>query len=484
MRGLTKPSSRKVKPVNLMRKLKLKAMLRNCDYVLAGTVIKQQYYDESKDTEINRLIDRFMANPGFEEALKLIEYNEMMLFYFTESCEGGLYVRKGVEPRRQVAKGETAAVSAESAGRSAAEKVTPFFDAPMGGAEPFDDAAKTRAAQEENPQTEPANERDTGAGAGLAANDKLAEYQKKLKESEEWMEQMIERLSRKNSASRGAVRHARTEEKPEASASSKPEDPPKTKSAYFADEDGTGSSLLKESGETGSSFLTRISEADTALFAGGKGDEPSFYTMREADNPAAAPASSDAPSVKPQTESEPPETGIPAAAGQSDGTSGLRADFRNETDAAQRAGSRTDDELEDLFRDAGADKAMRSLEGQAADTPSKAAQIYSEEAVTENFEVPFSRSSSHRYDDMLEDTLVYDSSRKQQNEAARTRPNFSNVIATLKIDIHTMTQQIEEYRRQLNYYTPNEKQIRGWIRDLEAAVDEFSRAIEVLEGEN
>lgn len=80
--------------MNFFKKMKMRAMLRNCDYVLAGTVIKQQYYDENKDSQINRIIDRYMANPGFDEALKLINHNELMVYYFTESCHGGLYVRK------------------------------------------------------------------------------------------------------------------------------------------------------------------------------------------------------------------------------------------------------------------------------------------------------------------------------------------------------------------------------------------------------
>lgn len=80
--------------MNPLKRIKLKSMLRNCDYILAGTVIKQQYYDYHRRVEINHLIDQFMAEPGFEHALKLIEFNDMMVFYFTESCKGGLYVRK------------------------------------------------------------------------------------------------------------------------------------------------------------------------------------------------------------------------------------------------------------------------------------------------------------------------------------------------------------------------------------------------------
>lgn len=69
-------------------------MLRNCDYELAGTVLKQQYYDEHKPTELNRLIDLYIEDPCFDNAVKIIKYNDMFVFYFTESCHGGLYVRK------------------------------------------------------------------------------------------------------------------------------------------------------------------------------------------------------------------------------------------------------------------------------------------------------------------------------------------------------------------------------------------------------
>ncbi|HEY0827317.1 MAG TPA: hypothetical protein VGE40_04430, partial [Bacilli bacterium] len=80
--------------MNPLKRIKLKSMLRNCDYILAGTVIKQQYYDHHRRVEVNHLIDQFMDDPGFEHALKLIAFNDMMVFYFTESCKGGLYVRK------------------------------------------------------------------------------------------------------------------------------------------------------------------------------------------------------------------------------------------------------------------------------------------------------------------------------------------------------------------------------------------------------
>ncbi|MBO9609943.1 MAG: hypothetical protein J7639_28555, partial [Paenibacillaceae bacterium] len=83
--------------MNPLKKFKLKAMLRNCDYILAGTVIKQKYYNMNKGSEFNRLIDQYMEDPGFANAVKLIEYNEMTVFYFTESCQEGLYARKSLQ---------------------------------------------------------------------------------------------------------------------------------------------------------------------------------------------------------------------------------------------------------------------------------------------------------------------------------------------------------------------------------------------------
>jgi hypothetical protein len=80
--------------MNLFERMKLRAMLRNCNYELAATVLKQQYYEEGKNTELNRLIDALIEAPNFDTALKIIEYNEMYVFYFTESCHDGLYVRK------------------------------------------------------------------------------------------------------------------------------------------------------------------------------------------------------------------------------------------------------------------------------------------------------------------------------------------------------------------------------------------------------
>lgn len=83
--------------MNFFEKIKLKTTLRNCDYKLAGKVIRQQFYVSGRDAEINRLIDEYDLNPCFESAIKLIDHNELLVFYFTESCSGGLYIRQSDE---------------------------------------------------------------------------------------------------------------------------------------------------------------------------------------------------------------------------------------------------------------------------------------------------------------------------------------------------------------------------------------------------
>lgn len=453
--------------MNLIRKLKLKAMLRNCDYVLAGTVIKQQYYDESKNTEINRLIDQFMANPGFEEALKLIEYNEMMVFYFTESCEGGLYVRKGVQSTASRQAGgeygadEPAGYTGPAAGmgRAGDEKVTPFFESLPGEASL--PPVKEEAEEESAGAAEPAAESETEAKPD--EEKPLTDYQKKLKESEEWMEQMIERLSRKNNKSRTYARLDPTESAPEPFGASK--------SAEQTDFDFRRSSFADKT-ETGPSSFEVRESADSAA---------AWSDASEAAVPATSGSFIEA-------EPSPSEHGWEPGAGTADKQE--PSPFAANTGENAQQEQAADDELDHVFRHAGADKAMRSLQEKDVSAPAGGAQTYDEDAVTETFDEPFSPTSVDRYDDSLEDTLVYETGRKPEarpKEAVnepKERPDFSNVIATLKIDIHTMTQQIEEYRHQLTYYTPNEKQIRGWIRSLEAAIAEFSQAIDLLEGED
>ena len=61
------------------------------------------------------------------------------------------------------------------------------------------------------------------------------------------------------------------------------------------------------------------------------------------------------------------------------------------------------------------------------------------------------------------------------------RRDYSNVIATMEIDIHTMSKQLDEYRRKLAFYPVNEKQLKSWIKSLEDAIQEFAEAVDLLE---
>lgn len=270
--------------MNPLKKLKLKSQLRNCDYILAGTVIKQQYYDAKKPTVINRLIDEFIADPGFDTALKLIEYNDMMVFYFTESCAGGLYVRK------------TAALE------------------------------HNKSATEQSPEEEAIEEQDLPEEPHELLTDKpdqhVEEHKKILEESEAWMEQMI------------------------ASGSRKQQHQPKVQT------------ILETIEETHEHTLV-------------------FHIVEEAEPEAAVSSESD--------------------------------------DASEEAA----------------------------------------------FEIPEVESLPPR--------------------SAIKQRNYSNVIATLKIDIHTMSRQLDEYRRELSYYPSNEKQLIAWIKALEAAIEEFSDVVDLLE---
>lgn len=93
--------------MNIFEKWKLKTTLRNCDYKLAGKVIRQQFYVNGRDAEINRLIDEYDANPCFDTAVKLIDHNELLVFYFTESCTGGLYIRQSEQKEKVLKQPET-----------------------------------------------------------------------------------------------------------------------------------------------------------------------------------------------------------------------------------------------------------------------------------------------------------------------------------------------------------------------------------------
>jgi hypothetical protein len=169
--------------LNLFNKLKLKSKLRNCDYKLAGTVIKQQYYNDNSHTEINRMIDHFMEEPCFDRALDLIEYNEMIVFYFTESCTDGLYVRKAESGK-----------SAESIEPFEATQLNELADLPM--VTPTEHTPLFPAPPAIRPSTHTAPI-EPSVDTPRKESSVHSEHLQTIQESEEWMDQMINRLAKK-----------------------------------------------------------------------------------------------------------------------------------------------------------------------------------------------------------------------------------------------------------------------------------------------
>ncbi|MBO9609760.1 MAG: hypothetical protein J7639_27635, partial [Paenibacillaceae bacterium] len=61
-------------------------------------------------------------------------------------------------------------------------------------------------------------------------------------------------------------------------------------------------------------------------------------------------------------------------------------------------------------------------------------------------------------------------------------PSYPNVVATLRSDIETMIKQLDHYRKQLPYRPLEADKLKAWCESLEAAIREFTRAVNKLEG--
>lgn len=434
--------------MNPFKRLKLKSQLRNCDYVLAGTVIKQQYYDSTKSTVINGLIDEFMANPNFDNALKLIEYNEMLTFYFTESCAGGLYVRKSSQDAQDDgATGqpyqEAAADAADygeqtgfDAGGRADAATDRWADSWIGTRRQSRDEREADAAPEETWQTrveetEQAKHGDIhlregdGEGNGDFAGDapvstdedwkrkfRQEKQQQILRESEALMEQLLSLDMRRRKA---APQPAHQEE-----------------SAPAGDEwPASGLAAEEDAGEADMATRTyRIGEpaceeaAPAAEFAAHHEDPEGMDTATYKDGFGIA------------------EAGERFAAEPSPGT---------EPDSAGRSPFMEPD----MAEEAPWQPEPQAMSGEPAD-----------DADVESGGTPHAEPAK---------------AAPEPPAHRLPRRSYANVIATLKIDIHTMATQLEDYRRQLSYNPPNEQQLIVWINALEDAIEEFSQVVDHLE---
>lgn len=395
------------------KRLKLKAMLRNCDYILAGTVIKQQYYDANKNTEVNRLIDQFMANPGFDEALKLIAYNDFMVFYFTESCTDGLYVRKtSQEPPKAAA--------------------TPTNNASSRTVEDFDHAGGLGdgpSAPHNLKMLKNEQEVAAAADAELTQTDTVEEPQELsekarhlkqiIQESEEWMEQVIanRQLKKTDSLSSGKGKLSPIVKKQQ-----QPADTATKKSATVqaAAADIVNAKMAQEVLEDVNIVELRYRELEKAIAnqestaADGKIQESMINAMTDEIN---------------RMERE----------------NAAAANLKREQQESSNAMEPKQDALDDRSKQVQPTPAPELLQAQVAASEPAA---------------PPSRVN-----------------RILQH-------SFPNVAATLKIDIHTMSKQLDDYRRQLSFSPANKEQLKAWIQSLEEAIQEFSLALDLLEGED
>ncbi|RCW47929.1 hypothetical protein [Paenibacillus prosopidis] len=82
--------------MNIFERHRIKNSLRGCDYVLAADVIKEKFLDKSNESYgyLHKYIEVFLANPCLDHALKLIEQDSMMFFYFNGCKEDGLYKKQ------------------------------------------------------------------------------------------------------------------------------------------------------------------------------------------------------------------------------------------------------------------------------------------------------------------------------------------------------------------------------------------------------
>lgn len=465
-------------PVNPLRRLKLKSQLRNCDYVLAGTVIKQQYYDPAKSTVINGLIDEFMANPNFENALKLIEYNEMLTFYFTESCAGGLYVRKqDSASTSSISRQQTGVPDDAVPPVSEADGITE--DAPLGATKVFPEwpesgtliPGRRKFAASEDPapgispderlSAEPIHDLSEEPSDEPAIDPKRKFRQQKqkeiLQESEALMEQLLSLdIRRRKPSKAGGDSALGKEDSPTADAHAPEPDKAPDRVALDDDDAATRKYAIGEP--------VKFGDDPEDLFGGwpaSSATDPAVLRDEAVQEAAAA--------VERDSADEPP-----AKSKRTD--DGYRPDPMNDTGSleaepiakpkpawARKPYSVFDDEELEKAPEAG----HPDNSGQDSPPATIPAELSAEER-------PAPDTATH---------VPIQSAPAQPEPPVHRLPkrSYANVIATLKIDIHTMATQLEDYRRQLSYNPSNEQQLINWIKALEDAIEEFSQVVDHLE---
>ncbi len=341
-------------------------MLRNCDYILAGTVIKQKYYNMNKGSEFNRLIDQYMEDPGFANAVKLIEYNEMTVFYFTESCQEGLYARKSL----QDPKPEELPSAAEEQAEGRTRVREPRAEA----------AAAGKAARSSAPAPAPAEE----PAAVRSAPVRVAPF---------------------GSSGGDAAVPARTAAMPSGGIPAPRAVQPVARQSILAAATAKAAEAQnkRDANAAESGARERDNVASAAAARQGDAAEPAPREVVARAEPARAEAAPAAAAAPAQT---PARATAPAAA--------------DAIAAAEPAPVRA-----------------------AASAPAAAQTVAAPPAPA---------------------------------------PSYPNVVATLRSDIETMIKQLDHYRKQLPYRPLEADKLKAWCESLEAAIREFTRAVNKLEG--
>lgn len=475
----------------MFQKLKLKSMLRNCDYKLAGTVLKQQYYDESKPTELNRLIDNLLQRPGFDAAVELIKYNELFVYYFTESCTGGLYVR-------QQTKSDAAANPSGGA--------TETESASVGGSV---GASDETAAAAETP--DPQNSTSWSRSAAPAAADEVDEdtrvtYRRKQLEKlehawNELLDEQLQRISHKQKSSAQVSDGA-------------------AKAARMAEETGTRFASAEAFRDTVAEWgETRRESADDAPSAAGR-----LSVFREQFREDNAPAPSETKFSVSKEETFARLSGTTPLSGSAQAELPATAEVKSDgdelentlhTEAETARFRRTEPEEPAPYGKSAADENKSGSDPDAAAAPSAQPEVFVE---TMPFRNPYASLFPDDSDEL--DTLpaegrptpepkdvdaAFSTNRApeatldagaaaefaaeeaddepEDADLAAIQPQFTkfpNVIATLKIDIREMRKQIEVFRRRIQEHPEEKEKYELWIAQLEEAVDEFMLSAAIL----
>lgn len=487
--------------------MKLRAMLRNCDYILAGTVIKQQYYDETKDTQINRLIDRYLSNPGFDEAIKLIKHNELMVYYFTESCHGGLYVRK-----QESTNSADVTAPAESDALQQAEKVPTIVDHTDDGWNYGDDIASSdeQWIKELTADDDTIVIKDLKTELAAATSDTAAADVNPIKldksdstvndENEAFLSGQAELpletdfdMSTKIDAIRPFAANDRLESTANFAQESEEESvqkigtEPVTDFTQKIDEETTMDATADIETETPISFPSQADEFKKS-FTQEIDMEPAANFTQEVDSALEVEAE---PTVdfSHEIDEDPSAESDIAFGAQREPARKIEPEANHPL--GRRTEPRLDREWEPEFKaepqfdqfDHHSESTKQAHESQQQNQQQShlRSEHQSHEQNSDQIQ-PFAEEKP------MEEVVFHNEVQNVENSTPTTvssevtkRRSYPNVVQTLMIDLHTMDKELQRYRKQLASGAPNDAQLRSWIRTLEKAIEEFAAAIDLLE---